>query len=141
VALIQIVQSCNLSCPVCFADSPQKHAIDALSFDDFCQRVTPVTRRKGKIDILQLSGGEPTIHPEFFRLLEWALDNSEVGHVLLNTNGIKLTSDAFFASLSQLRQQYGSGGPIAGANPSGGFYAAALRRSQLPHGRLSLAAR
>lgn len=107
VALIEIVQSCNLSCPVCFADSPQKHAIDALSFDEFCQRVTAVTGRKGKIDILQLSGGEPTIHPEFFRLLEWALDNSEVGHVLLNTNGIKLTSDAFFASLSQLRQQYG----------------------------------
>jgi uncharacterized radical SAM superfamily Fe-S cluster-containing enzyme len=107
VALIEIVQSCNLSCPVCFADSPQKHAVDSLGFDEFCQRVSAVIQRKGKIDILQLSGGEPTIHPEFFRLLEWALANSEIGHVLLNTNGIKLTSDTFFASLSSLRQRYG----------------------------------
>ncbi len=107
VGLIEIVTSCNLACPVCFADSPHPKHVDALPLDEFCQRVSSVIDRKGAIDILQLSGGEPTIHPDFFRLLEWTLDNDQIGHVLLNTNGIKLTSDPFFERLQDLRQQYG----------------------------------
>jgi len=107
VALIEIVQSCNLACPVCFADSPQKHAVEALSYEEFRQRVSEVVRRKGQIDILQLSGGEPTIHPQFFQLLRWAVENPDIGHVLLNTNGIKLTSDSFFAQLTEVRREFG----------------------------------
>lgn len=107
VALIEIVQSCNLECPVCFADSPRTSEVDALPFAEFCERVSAVTQRKGRIDILQLSGGEPTIHPDFFRLLAWALANPDVGHVLLNTNGIKLTSERFFQQVAELRAQHG----------------------------------
>lgn len=107
IALIEIVRSCNLSCPVCFADSPNANSVDALGFDEFCARVSAVTDRKGSIDILQLSGGEPTIHPEFFRLLAWSLENPKIGHVLLNTNGIKLTSDTFFSQLTELRRRRG----------------------------------
>ena len=33
-------------------------------------RIQSVIARKGKIEILQLSGGEPTLHPEFFELVE-----------------------------------------------------------------------
>lgn len=106
VALIEIVESCNLSCPVCFADSPRTSAVDALPFAEICRRVEAVLQRKGQIDILQLSGGEPTIHPEFFRVLEWALAHPQVGHVLLNTNGIKLTQERFFESVARLRETY-----------------------------------
>ena len=35
-------------------------------------RIDGVIARKGKIEILQLSGGEPTLHPQFFELLAWA---------------------------------------------------------------------
>ena len=107
VGFIEIVSSCNLSCPVCFADSPHQSQVDAMDYDEFVNRVSAVIKRKGAIDILQLSGGEPTIHPEFFRLLEWVLSNDGIGHVLLNTNGIRLNSEAFFRQLETLRNKYG----------------------------------
>ena len=107
VGFIEIVSSCNLACPVCFADSPHQSHVDALEYAEFVDRVSAVIERKGAIDILQLSGGEPTIHPEFFRLLEWALSNDGIGHVLLNTNGVRLNSEAFFQQLEALRNKYG----------------------------------
>ncbi|MFM8817142.1 MAG: radical SAM protein, partial [Phycisphaerales bacterium] len=74
VALIEIVESCNLTCPTCYAESPYGVGDDLRfsSFDDVVRRVDAVCARKGTIDILQLSGGEPTIHPEFERILRWA---------------------------------------------------------------------
>lgn len=107
IALIEIVSSCNLACPVCFANSPRERHVDAMEFSEFRERVLAVTKRKGKIDILQLSGGEPTIHPQFFELLEWALANPEIGHVLLNTNGVKVANSAFIQRLAELRQRFG----------------------------------
>ncbi len=107
IALIEIVRSCNLSCPTCFANSPHTREIDALEFDEIKSRIDAVTARKGNIDILQLSGGEPTIHPEFFKVLRWCLANEKIGHVLLNTNGLKLAGEDFFSELKSARDELG----------------------------------
>src|SRR6185369_10009108 len=45
---------------------------------------------------LQLSGGEPTLHPQLFELLEWAHANPGIDYLLLNTNGVRLANDAEF---------------------------------------------
>src|SRR5207247_9339465 len=73
LALIEIVNSCNLSCPPCYADSPvgTGQKVDAIPLADLQRRIQGVIDRKGKIEILQLSGGEPTLHPQFFELLRW----------------------------------------------------------------------
>lgn len=105
IALIEIVQSCNLACPTCFADSPHTgpENIDALTFEEFKRRVEAVIARKGMIDILQLSGGEPTIHPRFFELMAWSLAHPQIGYVLLNTNGVRLAGeDDFMRRLGDL---------------------------------------
>ncbi len=106
VALIEIVYSCNMQCPTCFADSPRSSTIDALPLDDYQNRINRVIDRKQEIEILQLSGGEPTLHPEFFELLAWSLAHPKIGHVLLNTNGIRLADPAFMTRLAELRHQY-----------------------------------
>jgi len=95
LALIEIVDSCNLACPTCFADSPTSKQVDCVSFEDFRQRIDGVVARKGEIEILQLSGGEPTLHPEFFKLLEWAQNHASIGYVLINTNGLRFAEDSF----------------------------------------------
>lgn len=98
LALIEIVDSCNLACPTCYASSPQSPDVKARSLEDICARVQGVIDRKGKIEILQLSGGEPTLHPRFFELLEWCQSHPSIEYVLLNTNGVRIAHDEEFAS-------------------------------------------
>ena len=110
IALIEIVESCNLKCPTCYADSPYSNPndIEALPLDEFWSRVGSVIARKGSIDVLQLSGGEPTIHPRFFELLESVLRHEAIKYTLLNTNGVRLAQDdAFMARLGALRRRHG----------------------------------
>jgi hypothetical protein len=99
LALIEIVNSCNLACPTCFADSPVGASgpkLDAIPLADLQRRIDGVIARKGPIEILQLSGGEPTLHPQFFELLAWTQTHPSIGYVLLNTNGVRIATDAEF---------------------------------------------
>ncbi|MFM1804241.1 MAG: hypothetical protein RL136_1120 [Planctomycetota bacterium] len=110
VALIEIVESCNLSCPTCFASSP--HGVgDELRFTpsrEVRQRIAGVIARKGFIDILQLSGGEPTLHPEFLELLDWCVTHPKIGYTLVNTNAVRVATDAAFRGrLAELRRVRG----------------------------------
>src|SRR5262249_2507671 len=67
-----------------------------------------VIDRKGKIEILQLSGGEPTLHPNFFELLRWLQNNSGIQYVLLNTNGVRIANDDAFAHELAKTFRYGA---------------------------------
>jgi uncharacterized radical SAM superfamily Fe-S cluster-containing enzyme len=96
LALIEIVNSCNLACPTCFADSPRDPQVDAVPLAELQARIQGVIDRKGGIEILQLSGGEPTLHPQFAELLAWCHGNPGIDYVLLNTNGVRLAQDDAF---------------------------------------------
>ena len=110
LALIEIVNSCNLSCPTCYADSPLgTHAkVDAVPLDDLKRRIQGVIDRKGAIEILQLSGGEPTLHPQFFELLRWLQEHPHIDYVLLNTNGVRIANDDAFARELGAAFRYGA---------------------------------
>ena len=96
---IEVVHSCNLACPTCYADSPAGAGahVNAVPLDDLQRRIQGVVDRKGGIEILQLSGGEPTLHPQFFELLAWLQAHPQIDYVLLNTNGVRITHDDAFA--------------------------------------------
>ena len=109
LALIEIVDSCNLACPTCFADSPigthsklKYHPLPELQ-----KRISGVLDRKQHIEILQLSGGEPTLHPDFFELLDWIHEQPGIDYALINTNGLRLAKDDEF--LQQLGERVGRG--------------------------------
>jgi hypothetical protein len=55
-----------------------------------------VVANEGEPDVVQLSGGEPTIHPEFFAILE-AARRRPIKHLMLNTNGIRIANEPGFA--------------------------------------------
>ena len=110
LALIEIVNSCNLACPTCYADSPVGAGakVDAVPLADLQRRIQGVVDRKGGIEILQLSGGEPTLHPQFFDLLRWLQDHPKIDYVLLNTNGVRVANDEAFASELGSAFRYGA---------------------------------
>ena len=100
LALIEIVRNCNLACPACYADSQPDAArgVDAVLPGRSCNAASRASvDRKGGIEILQLSGGEPSLHPQFFPLLRWLQDHPNIRYVLLNTNGIRIANDDAFA--------------------------------------------
>ncbi|MBB5030722.1 radical SAM protein [Prosthecobacter vanneervenii] len=95
LALIEIVNSCNLACPTCYADSPVGigSKVDAIPVADIQARVDGVIARKGKIEILQLSGGEPTLHPQLTELCRWAKAHEKIDFLLINSNGVRFAKD------------------------------------------------
>jgi uncharacterized radical SAM superfamily Fe-S cluster-containing enzyme len=110
LALIEIVNSCNLPCPTCYASSPIGigSRVDAVPLENLKQRIQGVIDRKGGIEILQLSGGEPTLHPQFFELLRWLQDHPKIDYVLLNTNGVRIARDDDFARELNAAFRYGA---------------------------------
>lgn len=106
--LIEITERCNLSCPTCFAGSSPEHSRQ-LSLDEFTRQVDRLAARgKRGADMIQLSGGEPTIHPDFFNMIE-ALFERGFHQVCINSNGIKLAQRAFVERLAACREQYPEG--------------------------------
>jgi len=55
-----------------------------------------LVRSEREPDVLQLSGGEPTLHPDFFAVVE-AAKARPIRHLMINTNGILLAKDPEFA--------------------------------------------
>jgi 7,8-dihydro-6-hydroxymethylpterin dimethyltransferase len=87
-----IAEACNLRCPTCFTDSSpdQRHVVavaDVLANVD--QRLE---RENGRIDVLMLSGGEPTLHPHLAELLG-ELTARPITRILINTNGLRIAND------------------------------------------------
>jgi len=109
LALIEIVNSCNLACPTCYADSPTRAhgAVDFVPLADLQRRIEGVIERKGGIEILQLSGGEPTLHPQFHELLAWTQAHPKLDYTLINTNGVRIATDDAFADELAKTFRYG----------------------------------
>lgn len=92
ILLEDINENCNLRCPTCYADSmPELTGVAAV--EDVVSNIDQrLAREGGRIDVLMLSGGEPTIHPRFNEILEAALERNVV-RILVNTNGVTLSRD------------------------------------------------
>lgn len=94
LAIIEVNQACNLACPVCFANATDING----SHRPLCEieaMLNALVASEGEPDLVQLSGGEPTIHPEFFAILD-AVKARPIRHVMINTNGVRIAQDREF---------------------------------------------
>lgn len=102
LALIEINEHCNLTCPVCFASSSP--SLDGTrSLAEVEAMLDALVLSEGEPDLLQISGGEPTMHPEILEILA-AAKARPIRHLMLNTNGLRIARDPeFVAALASLK--------------------------------------
>lgn len=102
LAIIEINEECNLSCPVCFANSGPDKSLN-LSLKEIAQRLDTLVASEGEPDLLQISGGEPTIHPNILEVISMAMERP-IRHVMINTNGLRIAQDLeFVEALSKFK--------------------------------------
>lgn len=94
LTLLEITDRCNLECPICYAES-SPHRQTYRSLKQIEKMLDAIVANEGEPDIIQISGGEPTTHPQFFEILD-LVKSSPVKHVMVNTNGLKISSDRKF---------------------------------------------
>ncbi|GAA0575207.1 radical SAM protein [Rhizomicrobium electricum] len=83
--LIEVTDCCDLACPICYFGAKGKHHI---SLAEFRARLDTLLKVEGgKLEVLQISGGECLTHPEFPALLDEAL-KEDIGRILVNSNGL-----------------------------------------------------
>ncbi|HEY9178217.1 MAG TPA: radical SAM protein [Flavipsychrobacter sp.] len=95
LTLIEVTDRCNLACPTCYAMS-SPHYGRHRTLEEIEQMLDIIVANEGEPDVVQISGGEPTIHPQFFDILDIA-KKKPIKHLMINTNGIRIANDPGFA--------------------------------------------
>ncbi|GAB3857058.1 radical SAM protein [Nocardioides maradonensis] len=105
ILLEDLLDHCNLKCPTCFAESaPALGSVAPLDqvLASIDQRLA---RENGRIDVLMLSGGEPTLYPHLRELLA-EVTRRPIVRVLINTNGLLIArDDALLDLLTEHRER------------------------------------
>lgn len=101
-ALIEVNTNCNLDCPICFADSGHQPDGYQVTRERVALMLDTFIAAEGNPEVLQFSGGEPTIHPQILEFVEMTQER-RIGTVMINTNGIRIARDRrFVAELERL---------------------------------------
>ena len=92
ILLQDLLDHCNLKCPTCFAASAPALASVVPLEQVLASIDARLSRENGRIDVLMLSGGEPTLYPQLAELLDEVAARPVV-RVLVNTNGLAIAQD------------------------------------------------
>ena len=104
ILLEDIAETCNLRCPTCFTDSsPDLRNVVPVA-DVLANVDQRLARENGRIDVLMLSGGEPTLHPELAKLLT-ELTARPITRILINSNGLRIATDDGLLDLLTLHRE------------------------------------
>ncbi len=94
LAILEINQACNLTCPVCFAGSSTAND-QHRPLAQIERMLDILVASEGEPDLVQISGGEPTLHPQIFEVLA-AARRRPIRHLMINTNGVRIAREAGF---------------------------------------------
>ncbi|HEY4387731.1 MAG TPA: radical SAM protein [Ktedonobacteraceae bacterium] len=99
LGIIEVNSACNMNCPLCFANAG---AGFNLTLEEVEGILDHLVETEGNPEVVQFSGGEPSIHPQIIEMM-WAAKKRNIRHVMLNTNGKRIADDdVFLQQLSAL---------------------------------------
>lgn len=100
INILEVTNRCNMCCNTCYANSGKGKDLDfkkvkeMIDFGAECEN--------GRGEVLQISGGEPSIHPDIIKIIRYAREKYQ--YVMLNTNGIRIAEDEeFVKELSEFK--------------------------------------
>jgi len=89
--VFSVTNACNLDCPICFTyNRPDRKYF--MSREELRPLLDQLVARVGPVDLMNITGGEPTMHPQIIDLLQ-ECQRPEIGRVTMNTNGLRLATD------------------------------------------------
>jgi uncharacterized radical SAM superfamily Fe-S cluster-containing enzyme len=89
LANIDLTNRCNMNCPICFANANQQGYVYEPNYETLTKMLDALRSEEPiKCTAVQFSGGEPTIHPDFVRIIKAAKDKN-FAQVQVATNGIE----------------------------------------------------
>ena len=96
IGLIEVTNNCDLKCPLCYANSGTGEHLALEKIDKMLDFF--IDSEFGNAEILQISGGEPTSHPQIIEIIKLAKSKS-IKYIMLNTNGLRLADDDEFVNV------------------------------------------
>lgn len=91
--IIEITDRCNLDCPICIVQNNHRYN---MPMEDFRKIIDNLLAKEGLLDVVNFSGGEPTIHPDFLEMVKYC-ERDDIKRISVVTNGIRIASDRAFA--------------------------------------------
>ena len=103
LGIIEVNSACDMDCPLCFADAAPGFS---LTMEEVEQMLDDYVRTEGQPEVVQFSGGEPTMHPRIIDFVRAAYTR-DIRFVMLNTNGKRIArDDRFLADLETVRPSF-----------------------------------
>jgi hypothetical protein len=100
--LVEVTNACNLACPVCYSDAKGDRK---MPLDLFKQYLLRLIDAKGGLDSVQLTGGEATLHPEFWEMVRFLHGLNGVSRIYVPTNGLLLADGERARRLAEFRDK------------------------------------
>ncbi len=100
LGIIEVNSVCNMNCPLCFSEARPGFS---LTIEEVEQMLDDFVRTEGAPEVVQFSGGEPTIHPQIIDFVR-AAKSRGIPFVMINTNGKRIArDDRFLEQLNEVR--------------------------------------
>ena len=98
---IDLTSRCNMKCPICFANAGVTGTVGELSYEQTIHQLQLLRNlRPTPCTAVQFTGGEPTIHPDFLRIIAAAREMG-FSHIQIATNGLRIADENFARSAAQ----------------------------------------
>jgi 7,8-dihydro-6-hydroxymethylpterin dimethyltransferase len=100
LGIIEVNSACDMACPLCFAEAAPGFQLTLEEVEDILDHYVAA---EGNPQVVQFSGGEPSIHPQIIPMMKAARERG-IPSVMLNTNGKRIAADdRFLAELATVR--------------------------------------
>ena len=103
LGIIEVNSACNMDCPLCFSTAGPGFS---LTLEEVEGMLDDLVRTEGVPEVVQFSGGEPTIHPQIIDFVKAAKARS-IRFVMINTNGKRIArDDKFVEQLAEVKPAF-----------------------------------